>query len=156
MSKLPCQKKREIFDNTSRQNEAKAVCAGCHALTSCLKTALANDERWGVWGGLTPNERWQLTHKDGSWIDYRGTLRLPCGTETSLKRHRGLREQCAVCEEADRRRRLDVEHALPGGGSRSGAQLHRMLGEEPCEACQMAFVEAAKLGHASRRAQVAA
>ena len=35
-----------------RVAEAKAVCAGCPARRSCLATALANGERYGVWGGV--------------------------------------------------------------------------------------------------------
>ena len=37
--------------------EAKAVCAGCVVQDQCLAQALANGERYGVWGGLTADER---------------------------------------------------------------------------------------------------
>jgi WhiB family redox-sensing transcriptional regulator len=37
--------------------DAKAVCAGCEVREQCLAQALANGERYGVWGGLTPDER---------------------------------------------------------------------------------------------------
>ncbi len=37
---------------------AKRVCAGCEVRVDCLAYALANDERFGVWGGgLTASER---------------------------------------------------------------------------------------------------
>ncbi|WP_336873902.1 WhiB family transcriptional regulator [Rhodococcus qingshengii] len=36
---------------------AKRVCAGCEVRVDCLAFALANDERFGVWGGLTASER---------------------------------------------------------------------------------------------------
>lgn len=36
---------------------AKRVCAGCVVRQQCLEYALANGERWGIWGGLSENER---------------------------------------------------------------------------------------------------
>ncbi|WP_456874760.1 MULTISPECIES: WhiB family transcriptional regulator [unclassified Geodermatophilus] len=37
--------------------EAKRVCMGCSVRTECLEFALANDERFGIWGGLSERER---------------------------------------------------------------------------------------------------
>ena len=37
--------------------EAKRVCLGCSVRTECLEFALANDERFGIWGGLSERER---------------------------------------------------------------------------------------------------
>lgn len=37
--------------------EAKAMCRACPVRSDCLDYALAMDERWGVWGGLTAPER---------------------------------------------------------------------------------------------------
>lgn len=39
---------------------AKKVCAACPVKDLCLEWALENDERYGVWGGTTENERKQL------------------------------------------------------------------------------------------------
>lgn len=39
----------------------KAICARCPVRAECLETALTNNERFGVWGGLTPNQRRDLT-----------------------------------------------------------------------------------------------
>jgi len=36
---------------------AKALCASCPLQQLCLDTALAQDEHWGIWGGLTADER---------------------------------------------------------------------------------------------------
>lgn len=40
--------------------EAKRVCGGCEVRAECLSYALANDERFGIWGGLSERERRRL------------------------------------------------------------------------------------------------
>jgi len=40
--------------------EAKRICAGCDVRGECLEYALANDERFGIWGGLSERERRRL------------------------------------------------------------------------------------------------
>ena len=40
--------------------EAKKVCTDCEVKTECLEYALANDERFGIWGGLSERERRRL------------------------------------------------------------------------------------------------
>jgi WhiB family redox-sensing transcriptional regulator len=37
--------------------EAKRICAACPVRDECLDYALANDERFGIWGGLSERER---------------------------------------------------------------------------------------------------
>jgi WhiB family redox-sensing transcriptional regulator len=37
--------------------DAKRVCTGCPVRAQCLEFALANDERFGIWGGLSERER---------------------------------------------------------------------------------------------------
>lgn len=37
--------------------EAKKICTGCEVKAECLEYALANDERFGIWGGLSERER---------------------------------------------------------------------------------------------------
>ena len=37
--------------------EAKAVCRGCVVRDDCLEYALANGEKFGIWGGLSERER---------------------------------------------------------------------------------------------------
>ena len=37
--------------------EAKRICMGCEVRDECLDYALANDERFGIWGGLSERER---------------------------------------------------------------------------------------------------
>ena len=40
--------------------EAKRICQGCEVKGMCLEYALANDERFGIWGGLSERERRRL------------------------------------------------------------------------------------------------
>jgi WhiB family redox-sensing transcriptional regulator len=40
--------------------EAKRICLGCEVRDACLEYALANDERFGIWGGLSERERRRL------------------------------------------------------------------------------------------------
>ena len=37
--------------------EAKKVCLACEVRDQCLQYALDNDERFGIWGGLSERER---------------------------------------------------------------------------------------------------
>ena len=40
--------------------EAKRICLGCEVKDECLEYALAHDERFGIWGGLSERERRRL------------------------------------------------------------------------------------------------
>lgn len=41
-------------------DSAKRVCVECSVRIECLEYALANGERYGIWGGLTERERTRL------------------------------------------------------------------------------------------------
>ena len=41
--------------------DAKQVCRGCDVREECLAYALANDEKFGIWGGLSERERRRLS-----------------------------------------------------------------------------------------------
>jgi WhiB family redox-sensing transcriptional regulator len=43
--------------------EAKRVCTGCEVRSECLEYALAKDERFGIWGGLSERERRRLKRR---------------------------------------------------------------------------------------------
>ena len=43
--------------------EAKRVCLSCEVRTECLEYALAHDERFGIWGGLSERERRRLKRR---------------------------------------------------------------------------------------------
>ncbi|MEU6809865.1 WhiB family transcriptional regulator [Streptomyces sp. NPDC046831] len=44
----------------SSVREAKRICGMCDLRSACLDYALRNDERFGVWGGLSEKERLAL------------------------------------------------------------------------------------------------
>jgi WhiB family redox-sensing transcriptional regulator len=43
--------------------EAKRVCLSCDVRVECLEYALSQDERFGIWGGLSERERRRLKRK---------------------------------------------------------------------------------------------
>ncbi len=46
--------------------EAKRVCGSCDVKMECLEYALSNDERFGIWGGLSERERRRLKRAQAS------------------------------------------------------------------------------------------
>lgn len=38
-------------------HQAKQICAGCTVRAECLEFSLLNNERFGIWGGLSAKER---------------------------------------------------------------------------------------------------
>ena len=55
-----------FYPETGAPNrDAKQVCAGCNVRAECLAYALANRERFGVWGGTTERERRRLRRAGG-------------------------------------------------------------------------------------------
>lgn len=48
-------------ERSVRDEAAKEVCAQCPVRTECLRHALRVREPYGVWGGLTEEERRELT-----------------------------------------------------------------------------------------------
>jgi WhiB family transcriptional regulator, redox-sensing transcriptional regulator len=49
----------ELFfpERGASTREAKEVCRGCVVREDCLEYALANGEKFGIWGGLSERER---------------------------------------------------------------------------------------------------
>ncbi|WP_158862787.1 WhiB family transcriptional regulator [Leifsonia sp. AG29] len=45
--------------------DAKRICSSCEVRSQCLDYALANDERFGIWGGLSERERRKLRKRAG-------------------------------------------------------------------------------------------
>ena len=60
-SKLPRCRPRPFFpERGASTREAKEVCRGCVVRGECLEYALANGEKFGIWGGLSERERRRL------------------------------------------------------------------------------------------------
>src|SRR5579872_1945603 len=56
----PCSANPELFfteDDPAAAAAAKAICGGCPFRAPCLAFALATRQPYGVWGGLTAEER---------------------------------------------------------------------------------------------------
>ncbi|MDA8287731.1 MAG: WhiB family transcriptional regulator [Actinomycetota bacterium] len=49
----------ELFfpERGSSTREAKEVCRGCVVQADCLEFAIANGEKFGIWGGMSERER---------------------------------------------------------------------------------------------------
>ena len=47
-------------ERLAREADAKGICLSCDVREECLEYALANDERFGIWGGLSERERRKL------------------------------------------------------------------------------------------------
>jgi WhiB family transcriptional regulator, redox-sensing transcriptional regulator len=45
--------------------DAKKICTSCEVRSQCLEYALQNDERFGIWGGLSERERRKLRRRAG-------------------------------------------------------------------------------------------
>jgi WhiB family redox-sensing transcriptional regulator len=45
--------------------DAKKICTSCEVRAQCLEYALQNDERFGIWGGLSERERRKLRRRAG-------------------------------------------------------------------------------------------
>ena len=48
----------------NRENAAKAVCASCPVIAACRAHALAVQEPYGIWGGLSEDDRLAILGKD--------------------------------------------------------------------------------------------
>ena len=46
--------------------DAKKICMSCEVRNQCLEYALQNDERFGIWGGLSERERRKLRKRDSA------------------------------------------------------------------------------------------
>jgi hypothetical protein len=126
---LPCRTlTAEFFSNDPIERQyAARQCHRCPLLLACQQHALANEERYGVWGG----------------VDFEARA-MGCGTERAYQIHKRRKEQaCPECQaahdetvDANRRRLLALAHAA--GGTTRGYWMHRRLGEESCVSCKAA------------------
>jgi WhiB family redox-sensing transcriptional regulator len=54
---------RALCEKGGSTREAKKVCVSCEVRAECLEYALENDERFGIWGGLSERERRKLKRR---------------------------------------------------------------------------------------------
>ena len=47
-------------EKASRESKALAICSACPVKTACLEHALTVPEKYGVWGGMTVEQRQAL------------------------------------------------------------------------------------------------
>lgn len=59
---------------------AKAVCVGCAVVDDCLSYSIVNAVRFGVWGGLTGDERRPLRRR---WLEGRNSSPFPASRAMS-------------------------------------------------------------------------
>ena len=50
----------------NRENTAKAICASCPVIAACRTHALAVQEPYGIWGGLSEDDRLAILGKDAT------------------------------------------------------------------------------------------
>lgn len=55
-----CLAARKEKGRVKRVTAAKQLCAECDVKAECLEYAFKNDEKFGIWGGLTERERKRL------------------------------------------------------------------------------------------------
>lgn len=78
-------------NDRNKINDAVAVCATCPVVQQCQQYAIANEEEFGVWGGLTPEQRRaNITHV------VKRAAHVSCGTPSGYVK--GCR--CDACREA--------------------------------------------------------
>ena len=50
----------------NRENAAKAICSRCPVIEACRKHALAVQEPYGIWGGLSEDDRVAILERAGA------------------------------------------------------------------------------------------
>lgn len=55
---------QEVIGYSEETRLAKELCARCPVWKKCLKFSIDNNEQWGLWGGLSVNDR-KVARKSG-------------------------------------------------------------------------------------------
>jgi WhiB family redox-sensing transcriptional regulator len=101
----------------AREQSAKEICLNCPVQKQCCEHALRVREPYGVWGGLTEEER---------EIHYQ--------RQKALMRARAAREKAALVEKANLKEKLLRDH------ERNEREAARLAAEQPAEAAMPAGV----------------
>lgn len=101
--------------------DAKAVCQLCPVRSECLQYALQNDERFGIWGGMSEQERHQIQplrrarRTDLADNLCRRGLHIMEGANLAVNRNGSRR--CVACKRVQ-----EVDRNARRRAARSGAQ----------------------------------
>ena len=156
--------------------KAKAICATCPALALCRDDAIKNNERHGIWGGLTTAERDHYKTLDPAAQDrfaaYAVTVASAIttgpdpepeddarepehGTVKGYRRHQRHRQpQCDECRAAwaaDRRRRRGPDY-VPGEGRQRRDERMRARAKADLDAFETAVLRGLAPADAAERA----
>ena len=92
------------YNDTEQQDLIALYCRGCPVRLECLDTALLLEHRTsimfrhGVWGGLTPSERW---HFENGHDKREGDREIQHGTPRGFHQHLNYKEiPCEACADA--------------------------------------------------------
>ena len=118
----------ELFypEGGESNRDAKRICGGCEVRPECLAYAIANRERFGVWGGTTERERRRM---------HRPVVRQAPGRRRPDKREGVVRQLAATLTDPEIAVRLGcsartvlrirgaagIPPARPAGDTRAGA-----------------------------------
>jgi WhiB family redox-sensing transcriptional regulator len=137
--------KRDHGDNYAP--EARAACAGCPVAAHCLMYALNNNERHGLWGGKSPNQRRTIRRQliaNGTIVPKPKIVHVApaqCGTASGYKAHRRRGEDaCAECKAAAAARAVEYRRSINKieCGTFAGYRKHHRDGTPACEPCKAA------------------
>lgn len=80
---LPCRTDPDAWHSqlVEDRREAAAACAGCPIAGTCLATAAATHERWGVWGGVDLEDDIARHRVQRMWQHVNGTTESTTDTE---------------------------------------------------------------------------
>lgn len=135
-----------------RTEEAKAVCARCPVLDTCLRWAMDNGLEDGVWGGLSESERRNLRRRTAKAAarerQAKEARQAPtCGTTKAYYQHLFAGEPidpaCQTASDAYEQQAAE-ELALKTAkcGTRPGYQKHLREHTEICDPCRQANTDA--------------
>lgn len=134
----------ELFFDVTLVREAKAVCSWCPVRQECLDAAMVEDagrgkfHRYGVRGGLTPAERFELDppvracEECGDPILNPHHNRRLCSPECS--RTRRTRQQAESKARVVKR----IADTDPRHGTLAGYQAHAAAHQRACDPCRVA------------------
>jgi hypothetical protein len=133
--------------------DAVRICHACPVRQECLDHAIAAGEDHGVWGGLTPGQRWEHAHGKPANRASRPPSMKPIdhGTASGFHQHyRRGSDACQPCldayaEYSARRRRAQKNKpatatpervAAIHHGTVRGYRQHQRMNHPPCQPCR--------------------